>query len=93
MDLSGVIGYYAHDKTKPLAVPTVTVQDGRLVASMELGNQSYANDLRENQRLGLMTEMSFGMKPIKWRDIKEQDGTVTREHTLSDVYDISPVTV
>jgi phage head maturation protease len=41
--------------------------------------------------MGLMNEMSFGVQPRKWKDTKEKDGTITREHTESYWYDISPV--
>lgn len=86
-----VVGYYGHDVNMPLAKPSLEVRDGKLHYSMTLGHQSYAEDLRQNVASGLMTSMSFGVRPMKWKDAKAEDGSITRVHTASDLFDISPV--
>lgn len=89
--LGKALGFYSHDTDKPLARPTLSITDGKLHYSMVLGHQSYAEDLRENVRLGLMDKMSFGVFPAKWKDQRQDDGSVVRTHTASTLYDISPV--
>lgn len=84
------LAFYSHDTTKPLAHPSIAIEDGKLHFSMTLGHQSYAEDLRENQRLGLMRSMSFGVTPLKWKDTRTPEGIV-RTHTKSALFDISPV--
>lgn len=85
------LAFYSHDTSKPLARPSIEVKDGKLHYSMTLGHQSYADDLRENVAAGLMDKMSFGVYPIKWKDTKGEDGLPVRLHTMSDLFDISPV--
>jgi HK97 family phage prohead protease len=86
------LAFYSHDTTKPLARPTISIDGDTVRYRMELGHQSYAEDLRENVRLGLMASMSFGVHPRKWTDTKE-DGRTVRTHTEAGWYDISPVAV
>ena len=86
------MAFYSHDTTKPLAIPDIAIRDGKLHFSMTLGNQSYADDLRENQRLGLMRSMSFGVQPEKWTDTREGKQTV-RTYTKANLFDISPVAI
>ncbi len=87
------VAFYAHDTSKPLAKPALSIQDGKLNYSMTLGHQTYADDLRENVASGLMSKMSFGIQPEKWTDERNRDGSITRTHTLSGLYDISPVSI
>lgn len=87
----GVLAFYSHDQSKPLARPALEVRDGKLHYAMDLGHQSYAEDLRQNVAMGLMDKMSFGVFPVKWKDTRADDGSVTRLHTQSDLFDISPV--
>jgi len=87
------MAFYSHDTSKPLAKPSLAIQDRKLTYSMTLGHQSYANDLRENVAAGLMSKMSFGIHPEKWTDEKGADGTITRRHTQSGLFDISPVSI
>jgi HK97 family phage prohead protease len=84
------MAFYAHDTAKPLARPEIEIVDGKLHYKMTLGHQSYAEDLRQNVATGLMTEMSFGVNPIKWKDTRTPEGTV-RLFTSADLFDISPV--
>lgn len=86
-----VLAFYSHDTTKPLARPTLEVRDGKLHYSMELAHQSYADDLRQNVAMGLMSKMSFGVYPARWKDSRADDGSITRLHTAADLFDISPV--
>jgi HK97 family phage prohead protease len=88
-----VFAFYAHDQSKPLASLAsgslrLAVKGNRLTYDMDLGGQSYAQDLRANVSAGLMTHMSFGVNPKAW-DIR--DGV--RLHTKSDLFDVSPVTI
>ena len=86
-----VLAFYAHDTSKPLAKPSLSIQDGKLHYSLTLGSQSYANDLRENMANGLMNSMSFGVTSGKYRTERNPDGSVTRVHSRANLYDISPV--
>ncbi len=85
--------FYSHDTSKPLAKPSLAINGGKLEYSMTLGHQSYANDLRENVAAGLMSKMSFGIHPQKWTDTRNKDGSITRTHTQSGLFDISPVSI
>jgi phage head maturation protease len=38
-----------------------------------------------------MDKMSFGVFPAKWKDARQDDGSVVRTHTAATLYDISPV--
>lgn len=86
------VAFYSHDTSKPLAIPDISIRDGAMHFSMTLGTQSYADDLRENQRLGLMQSMSFGVNPVKWVDRRE-GGQIVRTYTQADLFDISPVSL
>jgi Escherichia/Staphylococcus phage prohead protease len=93
---ANVYAFYAHDRTRPLAAKAagtlrVGVTEGKLTYEMDLGGQSYAADLRENVKAGLMTSMSFGVFPGKWEMRKGPDGMPVRYHTVSDLFEISPV--
>jgi len=85
------LAFYSHDQSKPLERTAIEVNDGKLLYSMQLGHQSYAEDLRENVAAGLMDKMSFGVYPRKWKDTRGEDGRTVRLHTASDLFDISPV--
>ena len=89
-----ITAFYSHDQAKPLAKPSLEVRDGKLHFSMELGHQSYAEDLRENRRMGLMNRMSFGIKRegAKYTDTRE-GGDIVRRFSDVAVYDISPVVI
>ncbi len=86
-----VFGFYAHDHTKPLARPSLAVIDGKLRYSMELGHQSYAEDLRENMAAGLMNEMSFGVSSRKSHTERDADGGIVTVHTVAELVEVSPV--
>lgn len=92
-DVSGVLAYYAHDTAKPLGKPALEIVGKKLMYGLRLGNQSYANDLRENMAQGVMNFMSFGMIAQDWKDSRQKDGSTVRLHTKSNVYDISPVSM
>lgn len=92
-----IFAFYHHDPTKPLASTAngklrVAVVGKRFTYDMELGEQSYAQDLRINAREGLMTEMSFGVYPRKWTMTRDPDGHMVMDHTEADIFEISPVT-
>lgn len=89
-----ITAFYSHDQSKPLAKPSLEVRNGALHFSMELGHQSYAEDLRENRRMGLMNKMSFGIRKdgAKFTDVRERGETVRRFRDVA-VYDISPVVI
>lgn len=91
--LPNAMAFYGHDKNKPLAKPSLAIDGGKLTYRMTLGHQSYAEDLRENVKSGLMDKMSFGVYPEKWNDVREKDGTTTRNYTQAHLYDISPVAI
>jgi HK97 family phage prohead protease len=89
-----VYAFYHHDASRPLASTdtgslVLAVKGGKLHYSMELGDQSYAQDLRANVAQGLMGHMSFGVNPRKWEMTK--DGA--RLHTAADLFEVSPVTM
>ena len=93
-----VTAFYSHDTSKPLAsMKAGTLQltsDDRLRFWVTLGNQSYANDLRENHAAGLMNSMSFGVMPIKSEMKKDPvTGELYRLHTEAELFDISPVAI
>jgi HK97 family phage prohead protease len=87
------IAFYAHDRAKPLGRPALEVRDGKLHYTLELGHQSYANDLRENIAAGTMSAMSFGVHHDKYKDFTDRDGSRVRHHLRSDLFDISPVSL
>lgn len=95
-----VMAFYAHDKTKPLASQEGgTLQLGivqragkfRLDYEMDLGSQSYANDLRENITNKLMGAMSFGVVFEQSEVQRGDDGKLVRRHTAANLYEVSPV--
>lgn len=91
------MAFYSHDTSKPLAsmetgTLKLSVRDSRLYFEMELGDQSYAEDLRKNHAAGLMRGMSFGVLPVKSELRRDKDGPY-RFHTESGLYDISPVAI
>lgn len=85
-----VVAFYAHDVSKPLARPSLAILDGKLHVGLDLGHQSYAEDLRENMRLGLMNELSIGVRQHKYETRRTKDGIV-RYHHEADMFDISTV--
>lgn len=59
---------------------------------LELGKQSYAQDLMESLDRGDIKEMSFGFIPNKFDTGKAKDGLAIRNHTQArELVDISPV--
>lgn len=93
-----IYGFDQHDTTRPLAslgsgTLVLEVKGGKLHYSMTLGHQTYAEDLRENVRLGLVKSMSFGVRPQAWKLARDPDGVMVRNHTQADLFEISPVTI
>lgn len=94
-----VFAFYAHDQGKPLAsMDAGTLRAGvvksgglyHLEYDMDLGSQSYADDLRENVASGLMKRASFGVT-FGESEVRKIDGQRVRVHTQSGLFDISPV--
>lgn len=87
-----------HDPSKLLARTTNgslrlgTDAEG-LTFSMDMPDTTYANDLRELVRTGLVTGMSFGFIPGADEWTSAPDGRQLRTHTsIKSLLDVSPVT-
>lgn len=60
---------------------------------VDLGNQSYARDLRESVERGDLRDMSFGFIPGEDEYSRAKDGRQIRTHTsVAELLDVSPVT-
>lgn len=60
---------------------------------VDLGNQSYARDLRESVERGDLRDMSFGFMPGDDEYGRAKDGRQIRTHTsVRELLDVSPVT-
>jgi hypothetical protein len=91
-----VFAFNAHNQSQPLAhmkqqTLRLAVVDGKLTYEMDLGAQTYAQDLRENVRAGLVRSMSFGVWPEVWKMQKSDQGETVRYHTRSALFEVSPV--
>lgn len=67
--------------------------DEGLAFEVDLGQQSYARDLRESVERGDLTGMSFGFLPGEYEFSPAKDGRQIRTHTaVSELLDVSAVT-
>lgn len=95
-DMSNTVALFNHNWDQPLARMgnglTLEVDERGLKYSFELGNQSYAQDLAENIRMGNVSTSSFGFT-IKDDEWERRDGMNLRTINSVDVlYDVSPTT-
>jgi len=95
-DMSNTVALFNHNWDQPLARMgnglTLEVDERGLKYRFELGNQSYAQDLAENIRMGNVSTSSFGFT-IKDDEWERRDGMNLRTINSVDVlYDVSPTT-
>lgn len=98
-DMSNVVALFNHDSNKLLGRTgknlTLSIDDIGLRFEVELNNTSYAQDLKENIRSGIVSQCSFAFSMDEdgdeWENGDEgiYDRTIRKIHTL---YDVSPVT-
>lgn len=107
-DLSNVIALFNHREDFPLARNTVSGESGRLELEIDgIGlkfrfkpsDTSYARDLMENIRSGVINQCSFafsldynGDEPDEWRINENEDIYERRINRIHRIYDISLVT-
>ena len=96
-DMSNTVALFNHDINKPLARAghglELTVDERGLKYRFEVGNQSYAQDLVENIRMGNVSTSSFGFT-IKDDEWEMRDGGMNLR-TIKEVdllFDVSPTT-
>lgn len=96
IDTSFAVALFNHNWDKPLANSysglKLTVDNIGLRYEFPLGNQSYAKDLAENIRTGIVSTSSFGftIKKDKWE--KRNGSPYRRILKVDKVYDVSPTT-
>jgi HK97 family phage prohead protease len=95
-DMSNTVALFNHNWDQPLARMgnglTLEVDERGLKYRFELGNQSYAQDLAENIRMGNVSTSSFGFT-IRDDEWERRDGMNLRTINEVDVlYDVSPTT-
>lgn len=98
-DMSNVVALFNHDSNKILGRTgknlRLSVDDIGLRFEVELNETSYAQDLKENIRSGIVSQCSFAFsideEGDEWREGEDglYDRTIRKIHTL---YDVSPVT-
>ncbi|AOZ89295.1 peptidase U35 [Bacillus xiamenensis] len=108
-DLSNVIALFNHREDFPLARNTVSGESGKLELEIDgIGlkfrfkpsDTSYARDLMENIRSGVINQCSFafsldynkGDEPDEWRINENEDIYERRINRIHRIYDISLVT-
>ena len=103
-DLSNVIALFNHREDFPLARNTVSGESGRLELEIDgIGlkfrfkpsDTSYARDLMENIRSGVINQCSLdynGEEPDEWRINEDEDIYERRINNIHRIYDISLVT-
>jgi len=107
-DLSNVIALFNHREDFPLARNTVSGESGRLELEIDgIGlkfrfkpsDTSYARDLMENIRSGVINQCSFAFsldyndqEPDEWRINEDEDIYERRINNIHRIYDISLVT-
>ncbi|PSB71913.1 HK97 family phage prohead protease [Bacillus sp. LNXM12-2] len=107
-DLSNVVALFNHREDFPLARNTVSGESGRLELEIDgIGlkfrfkpsDTSYARDLMENIRSGVINQCSFafsldynGGEPDEWRINENEDLYERRINNIHRIYDISLVT-
>jgi len=96
-DMTNTVALFNHDINKPLARAghglELSVDERGLKYRFEVGNQSYAQDLVENIRMGNVSTSSFGFT-IKDDEWEMRDGGMNLR-TIKEVdllFDVSPTT-
>ena len=96
-NMSNTVALFNHDTNQPLARVghglELQVDERGLKYRFELGNQSYAQDLAENIRMGNVSTSSFGftVKEDSWE--RREDGLNLRTIEQVDLlFDVSPTT-
>ena len=96
-DMSNTVALFNHDTNQPLSRVghglELQVDERGLKYRFELGNQSYAQDLAENIRMGNVSTSSFGftVKEDSWE--RRDDGFNLRTIEQVDLlFDVSPTT-
>lgn len=96
VDISSAVALFNHNWDKPLANSysglNLVVDDIGLRYEFPLGNQSYAKDLAENIRMGIVSTSSFGFTIKKDRWEKRNGNPYRRIIKVDKVYDVSPTT-
>ena len=95
-DMANTVALFNHDMNMPLARAgkglELEVDDKGLKYRFELGNQSYAKDLAENIKRGIVSTSSFGFT-VKEDSWEQRDGKNVRTLEAVDVlFDVSPTT-
>ena len=95
-DMSNTVALFNHDMNMPLARAgkglELTVDEKGLKYRFELGEQSYAKDLAENIKRGIVSTSSFGFT-VKEDSWEQRDGVNVRTLEAIDVlFDVSPTT-
>ena len=95
-DMSNTVALFNHDMNMPLARAgfglELEVDEQGLKYRFELGEQSYAKDLAENIKRGIVSTSSFGFT-VKEDSWEKRDGLNVRTLESVDVlFDVSPTT-
>jgi HK97 family phage prohead protease/HK97 family phage major capsid protein len=96
-DMSNTVALFNHDINKPLARAghglELTVDERGLKYRFEVGNQSYAQDLVENIRMGNVSTSSFGftIKDDEW-EMRDGDMNLRTIKEVDLLFDVSPTT-
>ena len=95
-DMANTVALFNHDMNMPLARAgkglELEVDEKGLKYRFELGNQSYAKDLAENIKRGIVSTSSFGFT-VKEDSWEQRDGKNIRTLEAVDVlFDVSPTT-
>ena len=95
-DMANTVALFNHDMNMPLARAgnglELEVDDKGLKYRFELGEQSYAKDLAENIKRGIVSTSSFGFT-VKEDSWEKRDGLNVRTLESVDVlFDVSPTT-
>lgn len=94
-----VKAFFNHDSSKPLGSTTagnlrLSVDKRGLAFELDLPEVSYAQDVRELVRSGILNSMSFGFKPGKDSWSLAPDGRQIRTHeSVARLVEISPVSL
>lgn len=95
-DMANTVALFNHDMNMPLARAgkglELEVDEKGLKYRFELGEQSYAKDLAENIKRGIVSTSSFGFT-VKEDSWEQRDGKNVRTLEAIDVlFDVSPTT-
>lgn len=100
-NMSNVVALFNHDSNKILGRTgnnlTLSVDDIGLRFDVELNNTTYAQDLKENIRSGIVSQCSFAFSVTEdgdeWNESKDNNGIYERViQSIDTLYDVSPVT-